>query len=71
MFWINHAEKHQLQAVISSCMESGIGLNWIAFTDLCLLNKRTPAGLDSAKFFQYDVADPPFSISQGHYVFPN
>ena len=70
-FWINHAEKHKMQAVISSNMESGIGLNWIAFTDLCLLNKRTPAGLDSAKFFQYDLADPPFSISHGNYVFPN
>ena len=69
--WINHAEKHKLQAVMSSSMESGIGLNWIAFTDLCLLKKRTPAGLDSAKFFQYDLADPPFSISQGNYVFPN
>ena len=70
-FWINHAEKHKMQAVISSSMESGTGLNWIAFTDLCLLKKRTPAGLDSAKFFQYDLADPPFSISQGNYVFPN
>ena len=69
--WIIHAEKHKMQTVISSSIESGIGLNWIAFTDLCLLNKRTPAGLDSAKFFQYDLADPPFSISQGHYVFPN
>jgi len=69
--WINHAEKHKLQAVISSSIESGIGLNWIAFTDLCLLKKRTPAGLDSAKFFQYDLTDPPFSISQGNYVFPN
>ena len=70
-FWINHAEKHKMQAVISSSMESGIGLNWIAFTDLSLLKKRTPAGLDSAKFFQYDLADPQFSISQGNYVFPN
>ena len=69
--WINHAEKHKMQAVISSSMESGIGLNWIAFTDLCLLKKRTPAGLDSAKFFQYDLSDPPFYISQGNYVFPN
>ena len=70
-FWINHAEKHKMQVVISSSMESGIGLNWIAFTDLSLLKKRTPAGLDSAKFFQYDLGDPPFSISQGNYVFPN
>ena len=70
-FWINHAEKHKMQVVISSSMESGIGLNWIAFTDLSLLKKRTPAGLDSAKFFQYDLTDPPFSISQGNYVFPN
>ena len=70
-FWINHAEKYNLLAVISSSMESGIGLNWIAFTCLCLLNKRTPTGLDSAKFFQYDLAKPPFSISKGNYVFPN
>ena len=70
-FWINHAEKHKMQVVISSSMESGIGLNWIAFTDLSMLKKRTPAGLDSAKFFQYDLADPPFSISQGNYVFQN
>ena len=52
-------------------MESGIGLNWIAFTDLCLLKKRVPAGLDSAKFFQNDLGDPPFSISNGNYFFPN
>ncbi len=68
--WINHAAKFNMQAIISSSMESGIGLNWIAFTDLCLLKKREPAGLDSAKFFQYDIADPPFSISQGNYIFP-
>ena len=52
-------------------MESGIGLNWIAFTDLCLSKKRIPAGLDSAKFFQNDLADPPFSITNGNYVFAN
>ena len=68
--WINHAEKYNLQTVISSSLESGIGLNWIAVTDLCLLNKRSPAGLDSAKLFQYDLAVPPLSISQGNYVFP-
>ena len=71
LLWINHAEKHKLQAVISSSMESGIGLNWIAFTCLCLLSKKTPAGLDSAKFFQNDLGDPPFSISNGNYFFPN
>ena len=71
LLWINHAEKHKLQAVISSNMESGIGLNWIAFTCLCLLSKKTPAGLDTAKFFQNDLGDPPFSISNGNYFLPN
>ena len=52
-------------------MESGIGLNWIAFTHLCLLREKTPAGLDSAKFFEKDLAKPPFSISNGNYFFPN
>ena len=70
-FWIIHAEKHKMQTVISSSLESGIGLNWIAFTDLCLSKKRIPAGLDSAKFFQNDLADPPFSITQGNFVFAN
>ena len=71
LFWIKHAKKSKLKAVISSSMESGIGLNWLAFTDLCLLNKRTPAGLDNAKFFQNDLADPPFFTSKGNYIFPN
>ncbi len=69
--WVNHAEKYKIKAVISSGMESGLGLNWIALTNLFLLKKITPAGLDSAKFFKYDLADPPFSISKGNYVFPN
>ena len=69
--WVNYAEKYKMQSVISSSMESGLGLNWIALTDLILLKKRTPAGLDSTKFFQYDLSDPPFSISKGNYVFPN
>ena len=69
--WVNHAEKYKIKAVISSGIESSLGLNWIALTNLILLKKITPAGLDSAKFFKYDLAEPPFSISKGNYVFPN
>lgn len=70
-FWVKHAEKNKMHVVLSSCIESGLGLNWIAFTASKLLPEQIPAGLDSTKFFQHDLIDPPFSIVQGNYVLPD
>ena len=59
-----------MKVVISSSFESGLGLNWLAFMAANLLKQQIPAGLDTAKWFKQDLIDPPFTLTNGNYVFP-
>ncbi|MBS1254557.1 MAG: o-succinylbenzoate synthase [Deltaproteobacteria bacterium] len=70
-FWTRYAKKNKIHVVLSSCIESGLGLNWLAFTASKLLTVQIPAGLDTAKLLQNDLIDPPFTIVQGNYVLPD
>ena len=69
--WIDHAQKNGVQSVFSSCFESGLGLNWIAFMASELLSEPIPTGLDTSKWFTQDLINPHFSINQGSYLLPN
>jgi len=69
--WIDHAQKNGIHSVFSSCFESGLGLNWIAFMAGELLPDSIPIGLDTAKWLAQDLIDPRFSINQGSYLIPN
>ena len=69
--WIEHAHKNGIHCVLSSCFESGLGLNWIAFMANKLLSEQFPAGLDTAKWFEQDLIEPRFLIKNGNYVFPD
>ncbi|HIN46910.1 MAG TPA: o-succinylbenzoate synthase [Deltaproteobacteria bacterium] len=69
-FWVDFAEKQEMKVVISSSFESGLGLNWLAFMAANLLKQQIPAGLDTAKWFKQDLIDPPFTLTNGNYVFP-
>jgi O-succinylbenzoate synthase len=67
--WIEHAQKNGIHCVLSSCFESGLGLNWIAFMANELLSEQFPAGLDTSKWFEQDLIEPRFLIQNGNYVF--
>jgi len=69
--WIDHAQKNGVQSVFSSCFESGLGLNWIAFMAGELLSEIIPTGLDTSKWFAQDLISPHFSTNQGGYLLPN
>ena len=69
--WIEHAQKYGIHCVLSSCFESGLGLNWIAFMANELLSEQFPAGLDTSKWFEQDLIEPRFLIQNGNYVFPD
>jgi len=69
--WIEHAQKNGIHCVLSSCFESGLGLNWIAFMGNELLSEKFPAGLDTSKWFEQDLIEPRFLIQNGNYVFPD
>ena len=68
--WIEHAQKFGIHCVLSSCFESGLGLNWIAFMANELLSEHFPAGLDTSKWFEQDLIEPRFLIQNGNFVFP-
>ena len=69
--WIEHAQKKGIHCVLSSCFESGLGLNWIAFMANELMSEQCPAGLDTSKWFEQDLIEPRFLIQNGNYVFPD
>ena len=69
--WIDHAQKNGVQSVFSSCFESGLGLNWIAFMAGELLSELIPTGLDTSKWFVQDLINPHFSTNQGSYLLPD
>jgi len=69
--WIEHAQINGIHCVLSSCFESGLGLNWIAFMANELLSEQFPAGLDTSKWFEQDLIEPRFLIQNGNYVFPD
>jgi len=69
--WIEHAQKNGIHCVLSSCFESGLGLNWIAFMANELLSEQFPAGFDTSKWFEQDLIEPRFLIQNGNYVFPD
>ena len=69
--WIEHAQKNGIHSVLSSCFESGLGLNWISFMANELLSEQFPAGLDTSKWFEQDLIEPRFLIQNGNYVFPD
>ena len=68
--WIEHAQKNGLHCVLSSCFESGMGLNWIAYMSNNLLLEQFPAGLDTSKWFEQDLIEPRFLLQNGNYIFP-
>ena len=68
--WIAYAQQNELDVVLSSSFESGLSLHWLAFTSAKLLSKQPAAGLDTAKCFAHDLIDPPFTLTNGNYVFP-
>ena len=68
--WIAYAQQNELDVVLSSSFESGLSLHWLAFTSAKLLSKQPAAGLDTAKCFSHDLIDPPFTLTNGNYVFP-
>jgi len=68
---IEHAQKNGIHCVLSSCFESGLGLNWIGFMANELLSEQFPAGLDTSKWFEQDLIEPRFLIQNGNYVFPD
>ena len=70
-FWVDYAEKKNMQVVLSSSFESGLGLNWIASMAANFLRQQLPTGLDTAKWFERDLIDPPFTLTNGSYVFPD
>ena len=70
-FWVDYAKKKNMQVVLSSSLESGLGLNWIASMAANLLRQHLPTGLDTAKWFERDLIDPPFTLTNGSYVFPD
>ena len=70
-FWIDYAEKKDIQVVLSSSFESGLGLNWIAFIAKSLIKKQIPIGIDTAKWFKHDLIDPPFVLKNGYYIIPD
>jgi len=69
--WIEHAQKNGIHCVLSSCFESSLGLNWIAFMANELMSEQCPAGLDTSKWFEQDLIEPRFLIQNGNYVFPD
>ena len=69
--WIEYAQKYGIHCVLSSCFESGLGLNWIAFMANELLSEQFTAGLDTSKWFEQDLIEPRFLIQNGNYVFPD
>ena len=70
-FWIDYAEKKDIQVVLSSSFESSLGLNWIAFIAKSLIKKQIPIGIDTAKWFKHDLIDPPFVLKNGYYIIPD
>ena len=68
--WTTFAKNNQMNVVLSSSFESGLSLHWIAFTSAKLIHKPLAAGLDTARFFENDLIDPPFKLTNGSYIFP-
>ena len=69
--WIDFAEIEDIQVILSSSFETGLGLNWNAYLSANLIKKQLPSGLDTVKWFKHDIIDPPFEIKNGFYVFPD
>jgi O-succinylbenzoate synthase len=69
-FWTAFAKKNDMNVVLSSSFESGLSLHWIAFTSAKLLHNQPATGLDTVKYFEHDLIDPPFKLTNGSYVFP-
>ena len=67
--WAAFAEKIGCYPVISSSVESGVGLAMQAHLAAALGKVDVPAGLDTNRLFAEDVLKPPFSTQQGrHYL---
>ena len=64
------AKQHQLGVTFSSCMESGLGLSWIALMNLVMVSPPSPAGLDTFEAFSQDLAEPPFGLEKGFFHTP-
>jgi len=69
-FWSAYAEKNKMDLVLSSSFESGLGLHWIARMAATMTRKQTSVGLDTIKYFEHDLIDPPFRVINGSYTFP-
>ncbi len=69
-FWSAYAEKNKMDLVLSSSFESGLGLHWIALMAATMSRKQTSVGLDTIKYFEHDLIDPPFRVINGSYTFP-
>ena len=70
-FWSDYAEKNKIKLVLSSSFESGLGLHWIAVMAEKMSLKQTALGLDTIKYFEHDLIDPPFRVINGSYSFPS
>ena len=66
--WVDFASKNNLGVTFTSCLESGLGLKWIALMNASMIPEPTPAGLDTFQNFQTDVIDPPFQLKNGEYI---
>ena len=62
---------NKMNLVLSSSFESGLGLHWIAFMAAIMCRKQTAVGLDTIKYFEHDLIDPPFRVINGSYYFPS
>ena len=65
--WVDWALQKKLHVTFSSCLESGMGLNWIACMNASMVPAPTPAGLDTFQNIKANLIDPPFQLTKGHY----
>ncbi len=63
--WAALARKHHLKVVISSPVESGVGLAMAAQLAAGLHEEGVAAGLDTWRYLQEDLIRPRFSVSRG------
>ena len=68
--WVSMAKQHQVGVTFSSCLESGLGLSWIALMNLEMVSPPSPAGLDTFEAFSQDLAEPPFGLEKGFFHIP-
>ena len=63
--WAAFAEAIGCYSVLSSSVESGVGLAMLAHLAAAIEDKDIPAGLDTYRLLADDVLTPPFSTCQG------